>query len=43
MKKIEITLQIEPEEFVIENIEPISPKNMLLKKLKNVKRRNEQK
>ena len=35
MKKIEITLHIEPEEFVIEDIEPISPKNMLLKNLKN--------
>ena len=35
MNKIKITLQVEPEEFVIEGIEPISPKNMLLKNLKN--------
>ena len=35
MKKIEITLQIKPEEFVIENIEPVSKKNMLLMNLKN--------
>ena len=31
MKKIEITLQIEKEEFIIENIEPLSQKNILLK------------
>lgn len=30
MKKIEITLQIEKEKFVIEKVEPVSPKNMLL-------------
>ena len=35
MKKIEITLQTEKEKFIIENIEPISPRNMLLKNLKN--------
>ena len=35
MKKIEITLHIEPEEFVIEKVESISPRNMLLMKLKN--------
>ena len=35
MKKIEITIQVEPGEFVIENIEPLSPKNMLLMNLKN--------
>ena len=36
MKKIEITLRIEPEEFVIEKVEPVSKKNTLLKNLKNV-------
>ena len=36
MKKIKITLQIEPEEFVIEDIEPVSKRNMLLKNLKNL-------
>ena len=41
MKKIEITRQIEPEEFVIESIEPVSRKNMLLMKLKNKLRKNE--
>ena len=35
MKRIEITLQIEPEEFVIEDIEPVSKKNLLLKNLKS--------
>ena len=35
MKTIDITLQIEAEEFVIENIEPVSKKNMLLMNLKN--------
>ena len=35
MKKIEITLKIEPKEFVIEKIEPVSKKNMLLMNLKN--------
>ena len=35
MKKIEITLQIEPEEFVIEEVKPVSKKNMLLMNLKN--------
>jgi len=30
-KKMEITIQINEGEFIIENIEPISPKNMLLK------------
>ncbi len=30
MKKIEITLQVEMERFVIKEVEPISPKNMLL-------------
>ena len=40
MKKVKITLQIEPEEFVIENIEPISPKNLLLKNLKKESRKN---
>ena len=43
MKKVEITLQIEPEEFVIENIEPISKKNMLLMNLKRERIKNEQK
>ena len=35
MKKIEITLRTEKEKFVIENIEPVSKKNMLLMNLKN--------
>ncbi len=33
MKTIEITLGIDLEKFVIENVKPISPKNMLLKNL----------
>ena len=41
-KNIEITLQIESREFVIEDIEPVSKKNMLLMKLKN-KRENGEK
>ena len=41
MKKIEITLHIEPEEFVIEKVESISPRNMLLMKLKNIRKKNE--
>jgi len=35
MKKIDITIQVEREGFVIENIEPVSKKNMLLMNLKN--------
>lgn len=35
MKRIEITLHIESDEFVIQNIEPVSKKNMLLMDLKN--------
>jgi len=31
MTKMEITIQIEDGEFMIEDIEPISQKNMLLK------------
>ena len=41
MKKIEITLQIEPEEFIIKEIEPASPRNMLLMNLKIRGRKNE--
>ena len=41
MKKIEITLQIEPEEFVIEEVKPVSKKNMLLMNLKNMRKKNE--
>ena len=41
MKRIEIMLKIELGEFVIENIEGISPKNMLLKNLENMDRKNE--
>lgn len=40
MKGIEITLQIKQEEFIIENIEPVSKKNILLKELKTEKRKN---
>jgi len=32
MKKIEITLQIEKEIFIIENVEPISQKNIFIKR-----------
>ena len=35
MKKIEITTQVESEGFVIEKVESISPKNMLLMDLEN--------
>ena len=41
MKKIEITLHIEPEEFVIEKVESITQRNMLLMKLKNMRKKNE--
>ena len=41
MKKIEITIQVEPEGFVIEKIKPLSQKNMLLKNLKNNERKDE--
>ena len=41
MKKIDITLQVEREGFVIENIESVSPKNMLLMNLKNEVEKNE--
>lgn len=41
MKRIEITLQVETEEFVIESIEPISKKNMLLMNLEKERRKNE--
>ena len=41
MKKIEITLQTEKEKFVIERVESISPRNMLLMKLKNMRKKNE--
>ena len=34
-RKIEITIQVETEGFVIEDIEPVSKKNMLLMNLKN--------
>ncbi len=34
-RKIEITLQTEKGEFVVEKVEPVSPKNMLLMKTKN--------
>lgn len=38
IRKIEITLQIETDRFVIKEIEPVSSKNMLLKdfEVKNV-------
>ena len=35
MKKVEITIQVEREEYVIKEIEPVSKKNMLLMNLKN--------
>ena len=41
MRKIEIILQAEKKGFVIKEIEPASPKNMLLMKLKNKWRKNE--
>ena len=41
MKKIEITLQTEKEKFIIEKVESLSPRNMLLMNLKNMKKKNE--
>ncbi len=41
MKKIEITIQTEKERFVIKEIKPASPKNMLLINLKNKDEKNE--
>ena len=41
MKKIEIMLQTEKEKFIIENITPASPKNMMLINLKNTEEKNE--
>ena len=43
MKKVEITIQVEREEYVIKEIEPVSKKNMLLKNLKKLGMKNEQK
>ena len=37
MKKAEITIRIKDEEFIIEDIEPISQKNMLLKNNMGIK------
>ncbi len=39
--KIEITLQVEKERFVIKEIKPVSPKNMLLINLKDAEGENE--